>query len=97
MKNSIKTIVLVIALFSFVNSHSNAQTATNRTETYEPGIRLNVDADAAMAAVSLYASQTVILFNESGEKSTGTGLRFGCDSKFYDESKTSNLPNDLGL
>jgi hypothetical protein len=53
MKNSIKTIVLVIASFLFMSSQSRAQIASGKTETYGSGIRLSVGADGGIPVGSL--------------------------------------------
>ncbi len=52
MKKSIKIGVITLLLFSFVNLHSNAQTAA-KTETSASGIRLSIGAEAGIPVGSL--------------------------------------------
>lgn len=53
MKNSIKTCVLAVALFTFSNFHAKAQTSPAKTESYGSGIRLSVGADGGIPVGSL--------------------------------------------
>ena len=53
MKNSIKTCIAAIALFTFLGLHAKAQTTTSKTESYGSGIRLSVGADAGIPVGSL--------------------------------------------
>lgn len=53
MKNSIKTCVFALSLFTFFSFHAKAQTSTAKTESYVSGIRLSVGADAGIPVGSL--------------------------------------------
>jgi hypothetical protein len=53
MKNSIKISVVAVALFTFFDLHSSAQTSVAKTESYGSGIRLSLGADGGIPVGSL--------------------------------------------